>query len=259
MTVAAGAIVLVVACGSQSGPNGGATTNTEVTRAELDTLGTEPPDTTEVTRTKDGSTAINVGGARLNGKTDHRNWPFVFALAEDEPKQTWCKVFEISADSSVPITVDVSLSGSRLLRLASDQVSCTYDVGDCRGFTFQPGKKDQACRVEIEASRPASGRAQATVTFTFQSRCPSTSGKPCDDPRVAAESPEPGKPVLVTWTSQQDLVTVVALPCTSDETEWPGTGRICRAVKTTAPETDLSETTRTKTATTNRTTTPPTS
>ncbi len=251
-SVAVSAFALLIGCGSPTDTDSGATTTTETTETGFDTTGTEPTDTTERTTTN-GARLINVAGARLDGRSDTSSWPR-FSLHEDDSTRTECKPFFVNEDTSVPITVDVSLSNSAVFQLLSSGEDCSSNDGDCRGFTFPPvnGKSQQSCRVNVEASRPSSSQAQATVTFTFNALCPSTAGKPCDDPKVAPASPSPSKPVPVTWRKQVTL-TAVVFPCRPEELEeGPDGQRIC-------PTTDTTTTTSQTTTTTSPTTTPPTS
>ncbi|RKT55348.1 hypothetical protein [Saccharothrix australiensis] len=215
--VGAGVLALLVGCDAAPRPDGGAPTTggAPVTGTALGTLGAEPTDTSRPTRTADGGAVITVGGARLDGRTDTTPWPLEFELFEDEPKEVGCKTFSVTADSAVPVTVDVSVSNPRLFTLLPEGRNCGASEGDCHGFTFRPvrGTSEQRCRVAVEASRPTGGRASAEVVFGFRGRCTSAAGRPCDDPRVAAASPSPERPVVVTWAPQVATLTAVALPC----------------------------------------------
>jgi hypothetical protein len=243
-------LVLVAGCGSSPDTGGAGTTTTDT---RLDTLGTEPTDTTEPTRTTDGSGVISVAGARLDGRSDTSSWPR-FPLYEGDSTRTGCKPFYVKDGTSVPITVDVSLSNPAVFKFLPGGENCSANDGECRGFTFQPtrGASAESCRVNVEASRPAGDQARATLTFTFEARCPSTTGKPCDDPRVAQASPTRGKPVVVTWQQTETLTTQVFRCRAIDTVDGPGDQRVCPTTTTTTAGT-------TTWTTTSRITTPATS
>ena len=265
LSAVSGALVLFAGCGSSSDSGGGTTSSTGVTTGTgLDTLGPEPTDTSERTQENGNRSAINVGGARLDGKGDSTPWPMTFELYEGESASAMCKAFELSADTSVPVLVDVSLSSTRSFKFVPGEENCRNpSQGDCRGFTFRPGERsDQGCRITIEASRPSGGQAQATVTFTFQSTCTSTTKKPCDDPRVAAAAPSSGNPVLVTWTPQVETVTATAIPCLLEDREYVDDRWVCPSTETptepTTAGTTPAGTTRTTAVPTSRASVPPT-
>ncbi|MBB5955892.1 hypothetical protein FHS29_002473 [Saccharothrix tamanrassetensis] len=261
-SAASSALVLLVGCGSSADSGRGAASDTGTSATvdtRLDTIGPEPTDTAERTRGNGDPPVINVGGARLDGKSDTTAWPPKFELYEGQSKAALCKAFALGADASVPVTVDVSLSSSQFFKLLPGGENCNNtNQGDCRGFTFRPGDRaTQGCRVNIEASRPSGGRAQATVTFTFQSRCTSTAGKPCDDPKVAAAAPSSGNPVLVAWTPQVDAVTAEAIPCLLEEREFVDGRWVCPSTEGSSKSTPPS-TARTTAVPTSRVAVPPT-
>jgi hypothetical protein len=247
------ALVLLAGCGPSPDTGGGGTTTTDT---RLDTLGTEPTDTTEPTRTTDGFGVITVAGARLDGRSDTSSWPR-FPLYEGDSTRTGCKPFYVKDGTSVPITVDVSLSNPAVFKFLPDGGDCSANDGECRGFTFQPtrGASAESCRVSVEASRPAGDQAQATLTFTFEASCPSTVGKPCDDPRVAQASPTKSKPVVVAWQQTETLTAPVFRCRATDTVDGPGDQRVCPTTTTTT--TPWTTTSRTTPPT--RITTPPTS
>ncbi|WP_033440605.1 hypothetical protein [Saccharothrix sp. NRRL B-16314] len=250
------ALALLAGCGSSPDGGDGATTTTTTTDTGLGTLGTEPTDTTEPTEPTNGSGVITVAGARLDGRSDTSSWPR-FPLYEGDSTRTGCKPFYVNDDTSVPVTVDVSLSDPAVFELLPGGTDCSSNNGDCRGFTFQPtqGSSAESCRVNVRASRPAGDQARAALTFTFEARCPSTAGKPCDDPRVAQASPTPDNPVVVTWRQTETLTAQVFRCRATDTVDGPGDQRVCPTTTTrtttTTPTTSL---TTTSTRTTTRTT-----
>ncbi|NUT49297.1 MAG: hypothetical protein HOV94_18615 [Saccharothrix sp.] len=199
------------------------------------TLGTEirslDPSGSELTVT--GETGgnrpltITVGTARLDGTPGDQNPWDTIDLFPDRRTRLGCKQFNWAEGTSVPITVvDIASSNRAAVEPGPPPGGpCRPDLPACAHHTFPatPGPGPR-CAASITATASGPGAVETAVTFTLRAQCADAAAKPCDDRRVAAARPSPGRPVILEWTHRETVKTVMH-PC--PEAVWKASPERC--------------------------------